>query len=300
MNLLVTGAWSCTKEQINELKSLGHSVVLLQQEKDNVSCGYDWVEGTICNGLFLYHDISRFTNLRYIQTTSAGLDRIPMDYCAEHGIVVNNAKGVYSIPMAEFAVSGVLDLYKKKRFFYDNQKGHKWIKNRELFELYGKKVLIVGCGNVGIECAKRFKSFGCFIIGLDVVSPTSELFDEVKNISDLLKIVSEIDVLILTLPLTDDSKHLIDASVFSLVKATMIIVNISRGPIVDTNDLIYALDKRMIRGAVLDVFEEEPLPINSPLWNYNDVIISPHNSFVSDKNSIRLFELIKRNLCDIL
>ena len=300
MNLLATGAWSCTEEQLNSLKSLGHNVSFLQQETDELPCDYNWVEGVVCNGLFLHHDISKFSNLKYIQATSAGLDRIPLDYCEQHNIVVKNARGVYSIPMAEFAISGVLDLYKKKKLFFEHQKEHKWIKERNLFELYGKTVLIVGCGSVGIECAKRFKAFGCATIGMDIFAVESELFDELYNISDLQTIVSKADVLVLTLPLTDETRNLINADILLQTKKTAIIVNISRGPIIDTHALIKALDKEAIGGAVLDVFEDEPLANDSCLWDYDNVVISPHNSFVSNKNNNRLFELIKRNLNEIL
>lgn len=122
MKLLITGAWKCTSEQLNQIESMGHSIVFMQNEKEELPCPYEEVEGIICNGLFLYHPIESFTALRYIQLTSAGFDRVPMDYIQAHGIKIYNARGVYSIPMAEFAISGVLQLYKQSRFFYENKK----------------------------------------------------------------------------------------------------------------------------------------------------------------------------------
>ena len=91
MNLLVTGAWSGGKDCIPELEKTGHSVCFMQFEKDNLPCDYSWVEGVICNGLFLTHPIERFRNLRYIQLTSAGFDRVDMDYVKAHGIEIHNA-----------------------------------------------------------------------------------------------------------------------------------------------------------------------------------------------------------------
>ena len=140
MNLLITGAWKDAKEYIRKIEADGHKVHFFQFEKDELPCSYEWVEGVICNGLFLTHDIRKFINLRYIQLTSAGFDRVPMDYVKEHNIVINNARGVYSIPMAEFALFGVLELYKKGRKFFENQKQHIWEKQRNLYELFGKKV----------------------------------------------------------------------------------------------------------------------------------------------------------------
>ena len=128
MKLLVTGAWNGTIEQLNQIEAMGHSIVFMQNEKEMLPCAYEDVEGVICNGLFLSHPIEKLTSLRYIQLTSAGFDRVPMDYVQAHGIEIHNARGVYSIPMAEFALSGVLQLYKKSRFFFENQKKKVWKK----------------------------------------------------------------------------------------------------------------------------------------------------------------------------
>ena len=179
MNLLVTGAWSDGKNCIAELEAMGHTVIFMQYEKDELPCSYEWVEGVICNGLFLTHPIEKFTNLRYIQLTSAGFDRVDVDYIKSHGIEIHNARGVYSIPMAEFALCGVLQLYKQAAFFRENQRNHLWEKHRGLLELAGKKVLIVGCGSVGNECAKRFKAFDCTITGVDLYPREDSLYSEI-------------------------------------------------------------------------------------------------------------------------
>ena len=104
MNLLITGAWSHSEDQLNTIRSMGHHVILMQQEKDDLPCSADEIEGVICNGLFLYHDIGSFRSLRYIQLTSAGYDRVPLDYVGSHDIKLHNARGVYSVPMAECVV----------------------------------------------------------------------------------------------------------------------------------------------------------------------------------------------------
>ena len=111
MKLLITGAWHSSEEQLNNIKALGHSVVFMQNESDTLPCDCSEVEGVVCNGLFLHHPIESFDNLRYIQLTSAGFDRVDMRYGQERGITIHNARGVYSIPMAEFAISGVLALH---------------------------------------------------------------------------------------------------------------------------------------------------------------------------------------------
>lgn len=296
MNLLVTGAWQSANENLSRLEQLGHHIVFMQYENDELPCDYEWVEGVICNGIFLSHPIEKFTNLRYIQLTSVGFDRVPMDYVKEKNIEIHNARGVYSITMAEFAICGVLDLYKQSRFFTENQKNHKWEKHRGLLELFGKTVLIVGCGSVGTECAKRFKAFGCNIIGVDIYPRDDENYAVVKPFDELDSALALADVIILTLPLTEQTKRLINDNRINKMKTSAILVNIARGAVIDTTALIKAIEKKKISGAVLDVFEEEPLDINNKLWSMNNIILTPHNSFVGENNAERLFVLIIRNL----
>lgn len=329
MNLLITGAW--TSKYIDEIEEEGHKVLFMQQEKDKLPCAYDWPEGIICNGLFLHHPLSRFTNLRYIQLTSAGLDRVPMQEILKRKIEIHSARGVYSVPMAEFAVAGVLDLYKNMDRFRDQQKKHAWIKNRQVRELAGSRVLIVGCGSVGTECAKRFKAFRCRIIGVDrtageitgVESSLGEggnragirvrnydknsdrncdgnsdktygqycerIYDQIRLPEALDEELPAADIVILSLPLTDETRGLIDEKRLSLIKG--ILVNISRGALVDRKAL-----ESWEGAAVLDVFEEEPLPPESPLWEKENTLVTPHNSFVGEGNESRLSELIRENL----
>lgn len=295
MKLLITGAWRYSEEQAAALREMGHDLIFQQQEKDELPCAADEIEGVICNSLFLYHDIRDFKKLKFIQLTSAGYDRVPIDYIEEHNIKIFNAKGVYSVPMVEFAVSGVLELYKQSRFFYENQKLKKWEKRRDLLELYGKIVLIVGCGSVGTECAKRFKAFDCKVSGIDLFPYESEYFSAMSELNGLDEKLSQADIVVLTLPLTEETKGLFDAERFEQMKDGAVFVNIARGAIVDERALLNALDKKLF-GAVLDVFEEEPLSRNSALWEKENVIITPHNSFVGEGNKTRLFNVVCRNL----
>ena len=294
MNLLVTGAWSDGKNCITELEAMGHTVVFMQYEKDELPCSYEWVEGVVCNGLFLSHPIGKFTNLRYIQLTSAGFDRVDMDYVKAHGIEIHNARGVYSIPMAEFALSGVLQLYKQAAFFRENQKRHLWEKHRGLLELAGKKVMIVGCGSVGNECAKRFAAFGCEVTGVDLYPREDSLYSKVLPLDKLDDTLITADIVVLTLPLSEQTRHFMNDNKLSLLKDGAVLINIARGAIVDTEALIKHIDR--LGGAVLDVFEEEPLIDNSPFWGKPNVILTPHNSFVGEGNGERLRENISTNL----
>ena len=294
MNILITGAWQSANEHIEEIEALGHKICFMQWENDKLPCEYDWVEGIIGNGIFKNHPIDKFSNLKFIQLTSAGYDRVPMDYVAEKNIEIHNASDVYSIPMAEHAISCVLQIYRDVKGFYKKQRDHNWDKKRDLKELFGKHVLIVGCGSVGRECAKRFKAFGCSVTGIATSSRTEECFDGIYGVGSLDDFVPEADVIVLCVPLKPETKGLINEYRLSLMKSDAILINIARGGIIDEKALIKNLDK--IGGVALDVFEGEPLATDSPLWDKENVIVTPHNSFVGDGDGMRLSKVIINNI----
>ena len=298
MNLLITGAWQQAKDYL-PLLSQKHDVRFLQFEKDPLPCEPDWAEGIIGNGIFLSHPLKDFTRLRLIQLTSAGFDRVPMDEVNARGIKIYNARGVYSAPMAETAVSGVLQLYKGTRAFLSSQASHRWEKQRGLRELTDRRVLIAGCGSVGTECAKRFLAFDTVVTGVDLFTREDPHYRRILPLDQLDQALPETDILVLTLPLTDETRGLIGKERLRLLPDGATVVNIARGPVVDEEALIRELQSSRL-SAVLDVFTQEPLPEDSPLWALPNAVITPHNSFVGDKNGKRLSETILRNLDEFL
>lgn len=299
MNILITGAWPDAKKHIEQIEAMGHCTVFLQNEADALPCDPTWPAGLICNGLFLHHPIEQFRNLRFIQLTSAGFDRVPMDYVQSHGIEIHNARGVYSAPMAEFAVGSVLQIYKQFPFFRENQKAHRWEKRRDLRELTGKTVLILGCGSVGTECAKRFRAFACKLIGVDIYPRQDERFDEILPLTALDETLPAADVLILTVPLTDETRGLINAARLAAMKPDATLVNISRGAVIDEPSLAAHLQANPAFTAALDVFESEPLNESSPLWASSNAILTPHNSFAGENNPARLNAVVLQNLASV-
>lgn len=296
MKLLLTGAFRYSETQLKVLRDLGTELVFQQDERGAPETDFSAVEAVVCNGLFLYHSLQYFPNLRFVQLTSAGLDRVPIEQLRAQGVSLYNARGVYSVPMAEWAVCGVLSMYKHWNTFSENQKKHLWEKDRTVRELAGDTVLIVGCGSVGTECAKRFQAMGMHVAAADIKKPQSDAYDTFFPMSELDKALETADVVVLTLPLTEETRQLFNAERFSHCKNGAILVNIARGAVVKEQDLTEALQNSVLGGAVLDVFEEEPLSEKSPLWDKANVLITPHNSFVSPKNSERLFHLIIKNL----
>lgn len=292
---MLTGAFPYTPEEIDRIERLGFSADFIQYEKDKLENPEKYC-CVVCNGLFLHHALEEFTQLEMIQLTSAGLDRLPMDDVTRRGIQVFNAKDVYHIPMAEWAVLQVLALYKKSGFFYDMQKRRIWEKRRDLLELAGKRVCVVGIGNVGKAIAKRFKCFDAEILGVDVYNAEYEYIDRYFDISGLAQAVEQSDVVVLTLPYTPHTHHLVDLQLLQTFKKGAVLVNLSRGGVIDERALIEVLGAGRFTGVALDVFEEEPLCPANPLWDFENVIVTPHNSFVSDRTRERLFGVIYHNL----
>lgn len=296
MNLLLTGAFSYTPEQIQMLASLGFEVFFAQQEAEDLPLPPAEVDASVCNGLFLYHDFGEFKNLKFLQLTSAGLERVPIEEIRKKGIELHNARGVYSKPMAEWAIMRVLEHYKNCSHFQVAQAKGKWSKCRDLREIAGIKVAVIGAGNIGQEVAARFDAFNACVVGFDIHTNPIPHFSEMHLISELPSMVGEYDVLVLTAPQTPETHHLINRELLDILKQGATIVNISRGALIDEQALIEALDTRKDLYAALDVFEKEPLTEESPLWRMKNVAVSPHNSFVSEGNHERMFDLIYNNL----
>lgn len=301
MRLLITGAWRADKEALAAVTAMGHELLLCPDESGPLPCDPAWVEGVIANGLFLHHPIEAFTSLRFIQLTSAGLDRIDLTYTTARGISLYAADDVYSIPMAEHALGCVLSLYRDGGIFYINQKSHVWEKRRELRELYGQTVLILGCGHVGNACAARFAAMGCTVLGMDVCPREDDRYECICPPPALPALLPRADVVICALPLTERTRGMIDAGMLSMMKRGSVLVNLSRGAVVDTEALRCALTpdangERLLYGAVLDVLEKEPLPASDALWDLPGVILTPHNAFIGSGNAVRLRDCILRHL----
>lgn len=300
MNLLLTGAFTYTQEQFKELRSLGYDIFFIQDESKEMPLPADEIDAVVCNGLFLHRDIQTFTRLRLIQLTSAGLDRVPIEKIRARNIFLYNARGVYNIPMAEWVFFRVLEHYKQAEHFVRCQANREWVKNRELREISGRKVAIVGAGSVGQEVAKRFSAFGAEVTSFDIHTHKIPYFSEMHLIQELESFIMVFDIIVITAPLSEQTYHLLTENLLYKLKAHAVLVNISRGGLIDEKALYRVLSNRTDIYAILDVFENEPLPVESELWKMPNVAISPHNSFVSDGNAGRMFELIYRNLVDFM
>ena len=266
-HVLLTGSYQYTEEQIHMIEKLGWKVTFVKNELEPIGVPADQFDAVVCNGLFLHNDIAEFKKLKIVQATSAGLDRLPVEYMEKHHIRCCNAKGVYSIPMAEWAVMSILQICKNAHCFFRKQQEHKWEKDRKLLELTDKKVCLIGYGDVGQETAKRLAAFGTKITAVNRSEVEENgVISRWLPLTRLDEALPEADIVILCIALTEETRGLLNADRLRLMKQGSILVNVARGALIDEKALTSCLKDGKLRGAALDVFETEPLSAESELW----------------------------------
>ena len=295
MKTLVTGALGATPDELNMLEGLGLDITLHPDERQPVTCPEQY-EAVIGNGLFQWNDISAFSNLKYIQLTSAGYDRLPMDYVNAHGITIHNAAGVYSGPMAEWTVMVLLELFKNADKSRENRLACRWEKNRAWRELSGKTACILGFGAYGQAVAKRLKAFDMTVRVVNRTKKDSPFADSFHPLEELEQVLAVSDVVILAIALAEGTESLIGLQQIRAMKPGAVLVNAARGGLLDEDALADTLKPGHLAGAALDVFRQEPLPESSPLWSLPNVILTPHNSFIGEGNHRRMMEVVRNNL----
>ena len=241
-------------------------------------------------------DIEKAEQLKWIHVLSAGVDQMPFDVIQNKQILLTNTRGIHKIPMSEYVIGVMLDHVKKTLFFHEMQKKKTWERRRDIGELYGKTLVVVGTGSIGKDIAHKGKVFGMHTIGVNTSGSEEEFFDQIYSRKDLNEALSQGDFVVIVVPLTQETQNMIGREQFKAMKENAYFINIARGPVVKEEDLIHALQSKDIGGAALDVFTIEPLSSNSPLWTLENVFITPHVSGVTASYTQRAFELFVKNL----
>lgn len=236
-----------------------------------------------------------FPNLKFLQICFAGAEKYCREKIVSDNVVISNVTGAFGEVISEYIIGTILSVY--RRFF-----GYKSLQNAKIWRdlgsertIFGENALILGCGNIGSETAKRLKAFGARIVGIRRNPRPTEFFDEVYGIENLEEQLQKADLIISCLPETPYTIGLIGSEKITLMKKNALFVNVGRGSVVDENALVEALENEKIFGAVLDVFSEEPLPESSPLWNLPNLFITPHISGKSFGHS----PIIERKIAEI-
>jgi len=234
--------------------------------------------------------------LRWVHSCSAGVERLLFPGLVESDVVLTNSRGVYDLPMAEYAVALMLAAAKGLPETLARQREHEW-KFRYTETLAGKRLVVVGPGSIGRAVASHAGALGMrtSAVGRSRRSADDQ-FDEVAGPGEMQEVLAEADYVVITVPLTDDTRGMMGSEALAAMKPTARLINLARGAVVDQAALVDALREGRLAGAGLDVFAEEPLDPSSPLWDMPNVIVSPHISGDTDTSERDVVDLFLDNL----
>jgi D-2-hydroxyacid dehydrogenase (NADP+) len=250
----------------------------------------------VCPGSEISEDlVDHCANARWYHSVSAGVDKVPFRLLEQRGILLSNSRGIHAKSIAEQALGMMISFTRGLHINLLNQREHRWEREYPLTELTDQTLCIVGSGTIGLEVARKAKAFDMRVIGVKRTPLPLPNHDEVVEFSELHQVLEVSDFVMALTPLTAETYHLFDAAAFRSMKSTAVFLNFARGDVVDEKALIAALQSRTIAGAALDVFHEEPLPADSPLWTMNNVLISPHNGGWTPHHDKRLIPIILEN-----
>ncbi|GAA0426630.1 MAG: D-2-hydroxyacid dehydrogenase [Bacillota bacterium] len=230
------------------------------------------------------------TNLQWVQTWSAGVNSLPLATLKERNIVVTSANGVHAYPISETIFALMLGLTRKIHTYVRQQQAKLWHHAHLNQEIHGKTIGIIGVGAIGLETAKIAKAFGMRVLGVRHSGKPTDDVEQMYRADQLAEVLPQCDFVVITLPLTEETKQMFAAQQFQQMKETAILINIGRGPIINEQDLVHALQQKQIAGAGLDVFTTEPLPSESPLWDMENVIITPHTAGSTEHYAKRVID----------
>jgi len=278
------------------VEELGYDIMVVKEQELIYSESLSEVEVLVCYDPFKTLGIEKMKKLRWIQLSSIGIDQLPGEYVKNSSIVITNNKGGYSIPMGEWIVLKTLEMLKNSKGLFENQANRKWKTDTSILEVYGKTIGFIGTGTIATEAAKRFVGFGVTILGVNTDARNIEYFDKCYVMRDLSVMIKLCDVVVVTLPCTKETYHLINEDIFEIMRDGTFFINVARGNIVDEPCLIESLKNGKLAGAAIDVYEEEPINKDNPLWDLNNVILTSHNSWISEMRNERRFETILENM----
>jgi len=211
----------------------------------------------------------------WLHATSAGVDALMFPQLLSSSIQVTNARGVFNRGIAEYVLGAILMFAKDTLNNLRYQRRHEW-HHRETELVRGSVALIVGAGSIGREVASLLTCLGMRVLGTDLAAREDEFFEAVRPNDELFDLLPEADYVIINAPLTSQTRGLFNRETLARMKSSAYLINVGRGPVVRTDDLVAALQGGEIAGAALDVFEVEPLPEDNPLWDLPQVMISAH------------------------
>lgn len=257
------------------------------------------VDAAICPYPLLTRErLDGLPRLRWAQILSAGYEKLDVEDVLRRGIQLTNARDVYSIPIAEHVLGMLLMLCRRFPAYGAAQRGHSWERDKGEIELYGRTALVLGTGSIGQEVGKRLQALGMTTLGYRRKAVPAPGFDEVVSAAPgvLEGLLACADAVVVTVDLNAQTRHLLGAAQFAAMKPGALLVNIARGAVIDEAALTEALAAGRLGGVGLDIFEREPLPEDSPLWDMEEAILTPHSAGTGDGVHGRMVALLCENL----
>lgn len=281
---------------IPDMKAVAPDATFVEAKEENAAgmvSDADAIIGTVSPAI-----LRNGKKLQWVHIVSAGVERYRYPELLNSNITLTNGRIIQGPEIADHAFALLLGLTRGINMAVENRPKQEWYKDTaKAIELRGKTALIVGVGGIGTQIAERANAFGMTVIGVDPKDvPLQRAISQVVRPDRIDTVIGKADVVFISAPHTPQSEKMIGPKQFDLMKRGAYFVAVSRGKLYDTNALVKALDSKKLSGAGLDVTDPEPLPKGHPLWNFDNVIITPHMATVSDQVGARHRELILDNV----
>ncbi len=284
----------------SSLEELGDVNIIQMTSPERTAHNIGDAEIVLCNKVMITREvIDSCPNLKYIGLFATGFNNVDIEYARKKNIVVCNAGSYSTNAVAQQTFAYILDYCNKIRDYDIAVKNGEWEKFPSFSyfpiptaELVGKTISIVGYGSIGRKVAKLANAFDMNVI----VSTRTKPIDCPYEVTDIMTAVRKADILTFHCPLTEKTKGIVNAELLSEMKQTAILINTSRGAVVNEKDLADALNQKRIAGAYLDVLEKEPMSPDTPLKNARNCIITPHTSWASFETRSRLVKIVCDNI----
>ncbi len=306
--MLVVTNFALNETQLKSIHQVSPKIEVVRVSGDDASAYapyLDQMEVGFCMLRFPTGVADGAPNLRWVHTSAAGVDGFEGSGLLGGPFTLTTSNGLHRLQMAEYITTMMLMLARNMPMYLKAQAEHRWLGPRDRpnpTEIGGKTLSILSLGNIGDEAAKRAKAFGMRVIGtrrsvtLEQAANKPSYVDELLPVSEKNTLISQADYLLLSLPLTGETRGMLGEKELRSMKPTSFVINISRGAIIDEAAITRALKEGWIAGAALDVFTTEPLPAESPLWDLPNAIITPHVSGPSEHYSDRCVDIFCQNL----
>ncbi len=255
--------------------AVGNTVGAFKRAAPDATIIFNWsLSGKLLREVYLM-----CPRVQWVHTRSAGLDSLLFPELIESPVVLTNGSGVFSQSLGEFALAAILFFAKDLRRMVRNQEAGRW-EQFDITAIEGQTVGIVGYGDIGRAVATRVRAMGMRVLAMKRSGPSASnpdpLVSRIYGPSELLEMLADCDYVVVSAPLTPATQGMIGAEAFAAMKSSAVAINIGRGPVIDETAMVQALAAGMIKGAALDVFDQEPLPPGHPFYALPNVLLSPH------------------------